>query len=225
MSRFGFRAAIAALIGLGAATSGQATILLGSVTGGSVQSTNPAGTFVKLDPTAGGFSVGFNNFDTHNLYGFDELQNVVLTSALAADLGLASIAIGTRINSHFVFFDPLATQTVRGSITFDTPLLGVITTRSKLIASNYLGAPGVTYLTPASVGLEPGVDFAISSFPSPNDLRIVTFNADSPGDAVRVITAASAVPEPASWAMLIAGFGIAGAALRRQRRRGALALA
>ena len=28
-----------------------------------------------------------------------------------------------------------------------------------------------------------------------------------------------AVPEPSSWAMLVAGFGLAGAALRRRERR------
>jgi hypothetical protein len=34
-----------------------------------------------------------------------------------------------------------------------------------------------------------------------------------------------AVPEPATWAMMLLGFGAAGVALRRQRRKGALAIA
>ncbi|OYU34252.1 PEPxxWA-CTERM sorting domain-containing protein [Novosphingobium sp. PASSN1] len=39
-----------------------------------------------------------------------------------------------------------------------------------------------------------------------------------PGAGLQVIgTAAAAVPEPASWALLIAGFGLTGAALRRHR--------
>lgn len=37
------------------------------------------------------------------------------------------------------------------------------------------------------------------------------------GDSV-VFNIAAAVPEPASWAMMIAGFGLAGAALRRRRQ-------
>lgn len=217
MRIFGLRAALAALIGIGAVTGAEATILLGTITGGSVQVSDPAGGFVKLDPDAGGFTVGNDSFDTNNLYGFDELQGVTLTSALAADLGVASIAAGTRINSHLIFFDPKATQTVRGSITFDTPVLSVITTRAKLIASNYLGSPGVTYLTPGSVGLEPGIDFVLPGFPGPDDLRAVILNADSPGDMMRVITAAAAVPEPATWAMLIAGFGVVGGAMRRRK--------
>lgn len=42
---------------------------------------------------------------------------------------------------------------------------------------------------------------------------------------VRIATAnaVTAVPEPAAWSMLIAGFGIAGAALRRRNRRVAIA--
>ena len=34
---------------------------------------------------------------------------------------------------------------------------------------------------------------------------------------VRAIDSGSAVPEPATWAMMIAGFGLAGAGLRRRR--------
>ncbi len=37
---------------------------------------------------------------------------------------------------------------------------------------------------------------------------------------IRGITTAVAVPEPASWAMLVAGFGLAGAAVRRRERHG-----
>jgi hypothetical protein len=39
------------------------------------------------------------------------------------------------------------------------------------------------------------------------------------------LNATTAVPEPASWAMLIAGFGLVGAAARRRRARHAVALA
>ncbi|MBS3961648.1 MAG: PEPxxWA-CTERM sorting domain-containing protein [Sandarakinorhabdus sp.] len=37
-----------------------------------------------------------------------------------------------------------------------------------------------------------------------------------------VVTARSLVPEPATWTMMIVGFGLAGAAARRKRRTGLL---
>ncbi|HEY9234790.1 MULTISPECIES: PEPxxWA-CTERM sorting domain-containing protein [Phenylobacterium] len=40
-----------------------------------------------------------------------------------------------------------------------------------------------------------------------------------------IATLSSAVPEPATWAMLIAGFGLAGSAIRSRRQKAALALA
>jgi hypothetical protein len=49
---------------------------------------------------------------------------------------------------------------------------------------------------------------AVQSSPNYTGLAEVAFDTES---------AISAVPEPASWAMLIAGFGLVGATLRRQR--------
>jgi hypothetical protein len=42
-------------------------------------------------------------------------------------------------------------------------------------------------------------------------------SAYDPRSGVQVIATAGAVPEPASWAMLIAGFGLTGAAMRRRK--------
>lgn len=194
-----------------------ATIVSGVIDGGSVQG---VGSFVNLNGT-GPFTVGQDNFNTNNLYAFDEAQNFVLTDELIANFGLTNVAAGTRVNSHFVFFDPLARETLQGTITFDTPVLAAITLRPQLIASNYLGAAGVTYLDPASVGLEPGVDFITLGSPGANNLRLNFLTTDAPGDHFRVITLASGlspVPEPASWAMLIAGVAAIGAAMRRRAK-------
>lgn len=43
-------------------------------------------------------------------------------------------------------------------------------------------------------------------------------NAANDFTAVFNVTAGNAVPEPASWALMISGFGLAGAALRRRVR-------
>jgi hypothetical protein len=43
------------------------------------------------------------------------------------------------------------------------------------------------------------------------------FTSDRLGNPITAVLRVTAVPEPASWAMLIAGFGLTGAALRRRR--------
>ena len=61
--------------------------------------------------------------------------------------------------------------------------------------------------------------FAVASAFENKDFGAYKLTISGPGD----ISLSSAVPEPATWAMMIAGFGLAGAALRR--RKGGLALA
>ena len=91
--------------------------------------------------------------------------------------------------------------------------------RSSVIAGQpYLGIMD-------AVGRNDG-DFAVTA------LDIAAFNAigwDTSVDALidptyaaltGDIYSASTVPEPASWALMIGGFGMAGTALRRQRRTG-----
>lgn len=58
-----------------------------------------------------------------------------------------------------------------------------------------------------------------------NNIRFNTGDFDltptAGGSSSRLtITTAAAVPEPATWAMMILGFGVAGAALRSRRRTG-----
>lgn len=49
------------------------------------------------------------------------------------------------------------------------------------------------------------------------DITSLTITADSPFAIDNVVVDAVAVPEPASWAMMIGGFAAAGTALRRRR--------
>lgn len=55
-----------------------------------------------------------------------------------------------------------------------------------------------------------GVDTSVLTF---------IFGGDAADGAGLKLSLSSAVPEPATWAMMIAGFGLAGAALRSARRR------
>lgn len=57
---------------------------------------------------------------------------------------------------------------------------------------------------------------------APSAARTFTLLADGGFDYMQLkslkVTAAPAVPEPSTWAMMVVGIGVAGAALRRQRR-------
>jgi hypothetical protein len=202
--------AAAALLAAGTAN---AAVVTGSLTGG----TAAPGTFQLLSPP---FSVGNNNqSDNDTLFAFNEKQNVLLTSNLMLDQG-GTLMAGTRVASHGVVFDPRNTRTLEGSVTFDRPILGIIWLSNKLQATDALfGVPGITYNTPGARGLEnrdrPGTSFV------GNVLTINDWQASSPGDNIRVLTAA--VPEPATWAMMILGFGLVGFAARRRREAHVLA--
>ena len=209
-----FVAALGAALSIAAAPA-SATIVGGAVTGGSALGLG--GVFVNLSIPLTGASpfntVGADNFNTNNLYGFSESQNILLASALSMDIG-GTIAAGTQIASHYNFFDPLNSQSMLGTVDFDSDVLGIITSTGLLQASDVLANTGVNYLNPTLRGLEVGDSVTISG------TRQILFNtvASSPGDYVRVITAFSpgAVPEPASLALV--GAALAGLALTRRRQ-------
>jgi hypothetical protein len=74
-----------------------ATIIDGSVTGGTALTAG--GTFVKLpvsltNPFGPANSVGNDNFQSPNLFGFDEDQNILLTAPLIVDVGTSPIPRG-----------------------------------------------------------------------------------------------------------------------------------
>jgi hypothetical protein len=194
-----------------AAHPADADVISGAVTGG-----NSGGSFVLLPTPFGAASspantVGNNNFNSPNLFAFDERQAVVLTAPLAVDVGGSPIATGTAVSSHYVFFDPAQGRSVEGTVDFDGDVLGVITSRGNLLASDFLAAPGISYLNPAARGLESGDLVSISG---PRQIR-VDWNASSPGDHIRVLT--RPVPEPATAAVFGVGLAAAGA-WRRVRR-------
>jgi hypothetical protein len=202
-----------------------ADIIGGSVTGGTAQTAG--GTFVKLTvPLANPFgppnSVGNDNFQSPNLFGFDEDQNILLTAPLTVDVG-STIPAGTIVASHYIFFDPGPTQEVIGTVNFDSDVLAIITSTGTLAASDFLADTGVNYLNPALRGLEAGDSVTISG---PEQILFDT-TASSPGDYVRVLTAFSpggssttpTVPEPGGAVLLGSGL-VALIALARRRISG-----
>jgi hypothetical protein len=205
-----------------------ATIIGGTVTGGTAQSAG--GTFVKLtpplpNPMGAPNSVGNNTFQSPNLYGFDEDQNIVLSAALSVDVGSSPLPAGTTVASHYIFFDPGPVQSMIGTVDFNSDVLALITSTTNLANSDFLANTGVNYLNPGARGLEGGQDSVTISGP-----RQILFNvvASSPGDYIRVLTTFSppdeiVIPEPGSAALL--GLGLSGLAvlsLRRKQRRSTL---
>lgn len=159
---------------------------------------------------AGGGKVGNNSFDANGVfYTMDEAQNTVLAATVAVDGG--SVAAGTSVDSHLLWFDPKISQRVQASVTFSGRILGVIITQSGLLATNdLLGLAGVTYLMPRLVGLEGADLFSING-----NVLMVDWRASTPGDHIRVITAT--VPVPAAGGLL--ALGLLGLAAMRRRKR------
>jgi hypothetical protein len=185
-----------------------AEIIGGTVTGGSAFTAG--GTFVKLTvPLANPFgppnSVGNDTFQSPNLFGFDEDQNILLAAPLTVDVGSSPIPAGTLVASHYIFFDPGPSQQIIGTVDFDADVLAIMTSTATLAASDFLANTGVNYLNPGARGLEPGDSVTING---PKQILFDTF-ASSPGDYVRVLTefspTAAAVPEPGSLSLLGSG--------------------
>jgi hypothetical protein len=194
-----------------------AVISAGIVTGGSAYT--GGGTFVILTPPlTNSFgptnTVGSDNFESLNLFGFNELQDVVLASNLVVDVGSSPIPAGTAVSSHYVFFDPATNESIAGIVVFDTNVLAVIASTTNLANSDFLAIPGVNYAGPAARGLEAGDSVIISG---PKQV-MVQLSAGSPGDYIRVITRSAKMPDPVvnieadgtnvvvSWAMNLSGF-------------------
>ncbi|GAA0487365.1 hypothetical protein GCM10009096_32800 [Parasphingorhabdus litoris] len=195
----------AALAALATSGTANAAIVMGELTGGSAL--NNGGVFQQLNPMPG-FNVGNNNQQSLNLFAFDEQQNVTLGAAIGG------LAAGTVVNSHYVFFDSGPSRRAIGYVDFDSDILAVLDAKSDMdLTDASLGNPNVNYISVALRGLE-GAD----SFNVMGDRLNVNFRASDPGDYIRVLTAAPAVPEPATWAMMIGGFGLVGGALRRRRK-------
>lgn len=152
------------------------------------------------------------------ILAFNETQRFTLTSALMTNDG-GTIAAGTKIDSHMVLLNKTRDRThtldIAGDITFSGAILGLITLRNTLLASDYLG--GLTiYDDYKNRGLD---EAKLDTVSFTDDKLTAHFFVNNPGDWIRVISVAE-VPVPAGAALLPMGLA-ALAGLRRRRKAAA----
>jgi hypothetical protein len=176
-----------------------------------------------IDPPA---VLGRDSMDADFVYAFYEQQNRVLEQALRTDGGW--IELGTRVSSHYLIYDPSERTRRTVTITFDSPILGVMSKGRRLRASDWIGAEGVEYRPFRHRRYEWRDAYRVSADGYSITLRL---RANSPGDYLRVVTAGRTltpppppiddppvVPEPGA-ALLFGAGALAVRALSRQRAR------
>jgi hypothetical protein len=149
---------------------------------GQIVAQDGAGRFVLLDELP--LAVGEDRFDDPNLYAFDEAQAVLLEVPLTLELG-APIPAGTVVALHHVLFDGTGGRQ-RGTVLFDTAILGVATGATSLAATDALAGVDILYIDTPLRGLEDGDRVWIDAG---NPRRLwLDWAGSSPGDHIRVVT-------------------------------------
>jgi len=139
--------------------------------------------------------VGQGQVDSDTLYFIDEL-------------------VGALGKAWYIFFDPAGGKDIFANITFDAPISGVFFTKATLDGSNATyGAPGINYGTSIFIGLESRDQFSVAG-----NVLTIDWRAIDPGDHVRVFTRVTAVPEPETYALFMAGLLAVGFIARRRPR-------
>ncbi len=167
------------------------------------------------------------------IFAFTERTDLTLSSALPVDVSTqgtyqklssltpGTIAAGTMVDSYFLHSDPPnGNSTYNASLTFSSPILGIIVLSSSLSSTDsILGAPGTVYPSKDGTrGLEFGKTEDYVVWVS-GDTVDVQFHTHSSIDEIRIITAASPVPEPTGLVLGASALGVLGLARVYQVRR------
>ncbi len=162
----------------------------------SAHATDPTATLDRsfVEYTGSG-PIGNNNLESNDFYWMFESTGMY---------------DGQAVNSWFLIWEPVRAR-VAGSITFDAPILYMLDDQAEMAATAGLGKPGVTYdYSHPNMGLDV-VDKTTTSFAGAT--LTLAWNGSDPGDHVRILTA---VPEPQTFALMLAGLGLIGWFSRRR---------
>lgn len=206
------------------------TIAVALLAAGVAHAVTAPATTVTGYTSFSGTTVGSNTVNVNSvLYGFEEQTLAIDTSVVYKKNGVAvdhytlngdtvskktydalSAYDGQTVKSFFIFYDPAKQGSIDGTVTFQNTILGVVDTRAGLLATQIFQKSGITYnLTASANGLEATDGLGYGG----NELKL-DWKASNPGDYIRVLTA---VPEPETYAMFLAGLGIMGAVVRRRK--------
>ncbi|MGF1689106.1 hypothetical protein L4C36_20890 [Photobacterium japonica] len=189
-------------------------------------------TLVSIDNCAGNVSSGpavsceitetppaviTKNPNNNKLLAWDEVQNHTLTEPLRVDRvydpnasfisdagnGDYFIATGTIVSSHYVQWDPKNSGSISADIVLDSQVFAYVTSDANLFASDSaLALPGIDYNDFTLRGLEGGDSTLFDGVST-----AIAWNASSPGDWTRLITAyspAAEIAEPAPLPLFLA---------------------
>lgn len=168
-------------------------------------------------PTVYTSEVAFNaaiSGATTTLFGFAGSE----FSGSSYTLGPVTFASGLLVSYKDAYGDPSGVVPYLGADNAGLLTISSTTTALGLHLGSYYGLQTTTY----TVGTVTGT----LAVPAPNSTTFIGFIDSSPItatfsnnkelDTIRFTTGSGAVPEPASWALLVVGFGLVGVAARRR---------
>lgn len=175
-----------------------------------------AGQCTQISPP---LACGNNQLLGANAFAWDELQGVPLVGVLCDETmnpgGSATPTFGAvsgTFDSHFISFQGVPNFTAVGSVTFNTPIVGVIWKNSLLdITDAPLGSPGTVYPTSYFLRGLNATNSTVSILGNTISFSLTTNTAAGEVAQIRVLT--HSVPAPGAAALLV------GAAIPATRRR------
>jgi hypothetical protein len=195
-----------------AAAPAQAVITSITLSGGTAQSPHGGVGVIIATPT----DVTKATLNSINdVVGFNEVTNVTLVAPQPngfrfATLDNGNINPGLAVSSHFFVFAPNAGRTVTGTISFNQNVIAVQRTIGQFSSA------GTNQLQTGLTNFAAQFDLENADLITRTGAKTVSFSLSATNgnsDMFRIITS---VPETSTWIMLIAGFGLVGAAGRRR---------